>query len=166
MRSHVRCHGNTEECAETAWGHVMQTELPCPTCAGGKAPYAPCKRLAAILYAMEEFNQLGYTRDRVTCTDELQTWNKPQRRTSEPMKLSKTTCTKLRGKTSKVKRQAGEHQYPRSLPERVPVTARLHAHLEDLERKLSGLFMLLVSARPDCNVSSKSRSGELHISVY
>ena len=47
---------------------VVYAECSCPV---GEAPRASCKHLAAFLYAMEEFSQLGYTRDCVTCTNEL-----------------------------------------------------------------------------------------------
>ena len=96
------------------------TEVVCAECScpAGKAPYASCKHLAAFLYAMEEFSRLGYTQDPVTCTDELQTWNKPHKKKSEPMKFSEMSWSKSRGKTSRIKRQAGHHQDPRALLER------------------------------------------------
>lgn len=78
---------------------VVYAECSCPV---HKAPYASCKHLAAFLYAMEEFHQLGYTQDCVTCTDELQAWNKPHRKKSEHMKLSEMSWMKPRGKTSKI----------------------------------------------------------------
>ena len=50
---------------------------------------------------------------------------------------ARTVCTlswtKSRGKTSKIKRKAGEYQDLRALMERGHVTARLRARLEDLE---------------------------------
>ena len=79
---------------------VVYAECFCPA---GKAPHASCIHLAAFLYAMEEFSRLGYTRDRVTCTDELQVWNKPHKKKSEPLKLSGMSWSKSRGKTSKTK---------------------------------------------------------------
>ena len=118
---------------------VVYAECSCPA---GKAPHASCKHLAAFLYAMEEFSRLGYTRDRVTCTDELQAWNKPHKKKSEPMKLSEMIWSKSRGKTSKTKRQAGDHQDPRALSEREHVAARLRARLEDLESRRNGLFLV------------------------
>ena len=55
--------------------------MPCPA---GKAPRASCKHLAALMIGLEEFSFLGYTRDIPTCTDELQTWNRPHQKKSEP----------------------------------------------------------------------------------
>ena len=121
---------------------VVYAECSCPA---GKAPYASCKHLAAFLYAMEEFSRCGYTRNLVTSTDELQAWNKPHRKKSEPMKLSEMSWTRSQGKTRnslKKKRQAGGHQDPRALSERGHVTARLQARLEDLESKCNGLFLV------------------------
>ena len=78
-------------------------------------------------------HQLGYTRDCVTCTDELQAWNKSHKKKSEPVKISEMSWSKSKRKTSKTKRQAEDHQDPRALSERGHVAARLHAQLEDLE---------------------------------
>ena len=119
---------------------VVYTECSCPA---GKAPHASCKHLAAFLYAMEEFSQLGYTRDCVTCTDELQAGKKSHKKKSEPIKLSEMSWSKSKRKTSKTKRQAEDHQDPRALSERGHVAARLHARLEDLESRRNGLFLVM-----------------------
>ena len=50
--------------------------MPCPA---GKVPRASCKHLAALMIGLEEFSLLGYTRNIPTCTDELQTWNRPRK---------------------------------------------------------------------------------------
>ena len=94
---------------------VVYAKCSCPV---GKAPYASCKHLAAT----EEFSQLEYTRDHVTCTDELQAWNKSHRKKPEPIKFSGMSWAKLRWKTSKIKRKAREYQDPRALTERGHVT--------------------------------------------
>ena len=120
----VKVVGGSDEDAKYVT-EVVYAECSCPA---GKAPYASCKHLAAFLYAMEDFSRLGYTRDRFTCTDEWQAWNKPHKK-SEPMKLSEMSWSKSRGKTSRVKCQAGDHQDPRALSERGHVTARLHVHV-------------------------------------
>ena len=70
---------------------VLYAECSCPA---GKAPKASCKHLAALMYAFEDFCRHGYTRDIITCTDELQKWNQPAKRKSEPMKVSEMVWTK------------------------------------------------------------------------
>ena len=55
----------------------------CKRCPAGKAPSASCKHMAAFFYALEEFERLGYTRELVACTDELQRWNHPRKRKAE-----------------------------------------------------------------------------------
>ena len=61
------------------------TECSCPA---GKGPHATCKHLSALLYALEEFNRLGYVRETITCTGRLQQWNKPRNKQEKVMKLS------------------------------------------------------------------------------
>ena len=75
-------------CSEQWWGCKTCDTSYGFSCPAGKAPHASCKHLAVFLYAMEEFSRLRYTRDHVTCTNELQAWNKPHKKKSEPMKRS------------------------------------------------------------------------------
>ena len=56
---------------------VTFAECSCPA---GKAPFASCKDFVAFFYALEDFCKLGLTRNLVTCTEELQTWNKPYKK--------------------------------------------------------------------------------------
>ena len=55
---------------------------------------------------------------------------------------SEMSWSKSRGRTSKTKHQAGDHQDPRALSERGHVAARLRARLEDLESRRNGLFLV------------------------
>lgn len=52
----------------------------CTPCPAGKGPYASCKHIASLCYALEEFSRLKNVRDFQTCTDRLQTWNQPWKR--------------------------------------------------------------------------------------
>ena len=70
---------------------LLYAERSCPE---GKAPKASCKHLAALIYAFEDICQHGYMGDMITCIDELQKWNQPTKRNSEPMKVSKMVWTK------------------------------------------------------------------------
>lgn len=56
----------------------------CSPCPAGKGPYASCKHLAALCFALEEFVRLGQSREFATCTDRLQAWNQPRKRKLEP----------------------------------------------------------------------------------
>ena len=55
-------------------------------CPAGKPPHGSCKHLAALFYALEEFCRLGYTREKVSVTSELQKWNVPRKRDLPPTK--------------------------------------------------------------------------------
>ena len=46
----------------------------------GKGPFASCKPLAALCFALEEFVRLKQSRDFALCTERLQTWNQPRKR--------------------------------------------------------------------------------------
>ena len=54
---------------------ILQAECGCP---GGKGPFASCKHIGALCYAIEEFCRLGSTPDFLTCTEKLQQWNIPR----------------------------------------------------------------------------------------
>ena len=74
-------------------GGIFRKTVKCVTfaecsCPSGKALFTSYKHLAAFFYAVEDFGELGFTRDLVTCTEELQTWNKPHNEKSEPMLLT------------------------------------------------------------------------------
>lgn len=58
------------------------------SCLAGKGPLATCKHVAAILFALEHFCRLGFTKDTVTCTERLQEWNKPCSKISARMCVS------------------------------------------------------------------------------
>ena len=83
--------------------------MPCPA---GKAPRASCKHLAALMIGLEEFNLLGYTRNIPTCTDELQTWNRPHQKKSDPRMASEMDWGR-KGKSKWRKRTAAELSDPR-----------------------------------------------------
>ena len=52
----------------------------CTPCPAGKGPFASCKHLATLCYALEEFNRIKSLREFQTCTDRLQAWNQPRKR--------------------------------------------------------------------------------------
>ena len=73
--------------------HFTYSECTCPA---GKGPRASCKHIAAVLYALDEFSRLGFVRESATCTDRLQEWNKPHKKTANITKASEMD----RGKSS------------------------------------------------------------------
>ena len=54
-------------------------------CPAGKGPHGSCKHIGALCYALAEFCKLGSTPDFLTCTDRLQSWNKPHAKKVDPI---------------------------------------------------------------------------------
>ena len=54
---------------------------------------------------MEDFQRLGYTREVVACTDELQRWNHPRTRKAELQLAAEVDCSRLKLTTAKQKRK-------------------------------------------------------------
>ena len=105
--------------ADTDEGAVVEKVVfaECMPCPAGKAPRASCKHLAALMFALEEFSRLGYTRDPMTCTDVLQRWNKPHQKKSEPCLASELDWSRA-GKTKRKKRTADDMSDPRAVGDR------------------------------------------------
>ena len=59
----------------------------CSACPAGKGPFASCKHLTALCFALEELVRLKQSRDFATCTERLQTWNQPRKRKLEPISV-------------------------------------------------------------------------------
>ena len=49
-------------------------------CQAGKGLNNSCKHTEALLFGLEEFTCLGFTRDVLTCTNRLQTWNQQRKK--------------------------------------------------------------------------------------
>ena len=56
-------------------GDPVNTECECPS---GKGPHGTCKHLAAVLLVLEEFVNTGTLAIQKTCTENLQTFNRPK----------------------------------------------------------------------------------------
>ena len=65
----------------TSWD-IATAECGCPA---GKGPNASCKDVGALCYALVEFFKSGKMPDFLTCTQQLQEWNKPRPRKVEPI---------------------------------------------------------------------------------
>jgi len=70
------------------------------SCPAGKGPYGSCKHLAALFYALDEFTRYGFTRDFVTSTEELQAWNKPHSKKTDPMLIADMTFSRKKSDTA------------------------------------------------------------------
>ena len=56
-------------------------------CTAGLGPKGSCKHIAALCYALEEFNRIKTTVQYTACTSKLQEWNRPRKRTLEPQQV-------------------------------------------------------------------------------
>ena len=54
---------------------IVAAECGCPA---GRGPYASCKHIGALCYSLEEFSRFGHLPEFLTCTDQLQQWNRPR----------------------------------------------------------------------------------------
>ena len=54
-------------------------------CLAGMGPSGSCKHIGALCYAFSDFCKCGSTPDFLTCTDKLQSWNKPSGRRVDPI---------------------------------------------------------------------------------
>ena len=67
---------------------LFAESMPCP---GGNAPRASSKHLAALLFALEEFSDFGFTKERFVCTDVLPVWNRPHQRKADSVTFTLST---------------------------------------------------------------------------
>eukprot|EP00117_Sycon_ciliatum_P046800 scpid96428/ scgid33483/ len=116
----------------------------CYPCPAGKAPHASCKHIAALLYALVEFCELGFTREFVTVTDTLQSWNKPHTKKSEPKQAVELDWSKPLLKTAGQAKRLKTKQTPADIAKldpRAPQdrgSTRHGLHLPSPTRCLSG----------------------------
>lgn len=81
-------------------GDILTAICGCPA---GCGPKGSCKHIAALCYALEEFNRIKKTPEYVSCTAKLQEWNQPRKRTLDPQNSEEIKFVKL--EHGKVKRQ-------------------------------------------------------------
>ena len=67
------------------------------TCPAGEWPSAACSHVAALLYATQDFVTQGLNKEG-TCTDRLQQWHRPVKRTIPPTQVQ-TRVQKTQGET-------------------------------------------------------------------
>ena len=65
---------------------LFAESMPCPS---GNAPRANSKHLAALLFALEEFSRIGFTKE--VRVDVLQVGNRPHQRKADPMTFTLST---------------------------------------------------------------------------
>ena len=132
----------------------------CSLCPAGKGPYAFCKHLAALCFALEEFVRLGQRREFTTCTDRLQTWNQPRKRKLDPKSVYEIDfCKKVYGKE-----KAGNTrilQDPRLLVYREPNTEKANQCLLDKIKEANlecGFFNILSHDKHLTNASVETQT--------
>ncbi len=64
-------------------------------CPAGKGPNGSCKHIGAFCYAFCDFCKCGNIPDFLTCTDKLQSWNKPRARKVDPIPVDKLCSRRL-----------------------------------------------------------------------
>ena len=64
-------------------------------CLAGKGPVVSCKHVGALCYALVEFCTSGKLLDFLTCTNKLQTWNKPKPKKVDPIPVTDFTKRKI-----------------------------------------------------------------------
>ena len=72
LKRWLQCH-NAFLDVETS--DIVAAECGCPA---GRGPYASCKHIGALCYSLEEFSRFGHLPEFLTCTDQLQQWNRPR----------------------------------------------------------------------------------------
>ncbi len=65
------------------------------SCPAGKGPNGSCKHIGAFCYAFCDFCKCGNIPDFLTCTDKLQSWNKPRGRKVDPIPVDKLCSRRL-----------------------------------------------------------------------
>lgn len=111
------------------------------SCAAGRGPVATCKHIAAVLFGLEEFSRLGFTKETVTCTERLQQWNRPHAKKIVPMSVPEMDCRKTslgkelaqtsRSSRARPKHAAADLVDPRPSSKRGKVMTRINALLEE-----------------------------------
>ena len=72
-------------------------------CTAGRGPKGSCKHIAALCYALEDFNRMKRTIPYTACTSKLQEWNRPRKRTLEPQHVDEIKF--IKHEHDKVKRE-------------------------------------------------------------
>ena len=79
---------------------IMYASCGCPA---GMGPTGSCKHISALCYAFSDFCKSGSMPTFLTCTDQLQSWNKPRGRKVEPIPVD-MLCSRRSELTNKSKK--------------------------------------------------------------
>lgn len=85
---------------------ILTAECGCP---GGKGPNATCKHIGALCYAFSNFCEQGTLPDFLSCTQQLQEWNKPR-----PKKLDPVPVANLLSHQLTIKQPSKLQRHPRT----------------------------------------------------
>jgi hypothetical protein len=64
---------------------ILSAQCGCP---GGRGPIATCKHIAALCYGFQNFCEHVSIPDFLTCTEQLQQWNRPCPRHVDPIPVA------------------------------------------------------------------------------
>ena len=112
---------------------VEQAECGCPA---GKGPFASCKHVAALCYALEEFSRFGRVPEFLTSTEKLQQWNQPR-----PKKLEIIPVAELSSRRDEILKKKNDNVLFHRTYDPRPVEYRIvdNAALEGLRCDLQSL---------------------------
>lgn len=96
---------------------IVAAECGCPA---GKGPCASCKHIGAICFALEEFSRFGHLPEFLTCTDQLQQWNRPR-----PKKLEVIPVAKLSSRRSEILKKVSRSTSVSTFDPRPPAHRKL-----------------------------------------
>jgi len=85
--------------------HIVSSDIVASKCGcpAGCGPNGSCKHIAAVCYALEEFNRIKTTKEYIASTSKLQEWNRPRKRVLDAQDVSEIKFMKL--EHAKVKRE-------------------------------------------------------------
>lgn len=135
----------------TTDGAIKVAECKCPA---GKGPTGSCKHIAALCYALEDFNKTRHSEDgEVSCTSLLQQWSMPSRK----RRLDSKMVSDINFRTEK--REYDYKRHPADIvdPRPAPLQRTTKADLEEFADSLQSLplcgFTHLLSKEEEANTS-------------
>ena len=117
---------------------VEQAECGCPA---GKGPFASCKHVAALCYALEEFSHFGRVPEFLTSAEKLQEWNQPQPKKLEIIPVAELSQGEL--KSSK-KRMTISCYMGRMIHDHLSIAQVIMLHLKNFVANYKALINILL----------------------
>ena len=132
--------------ALTLNSHTLDIIYATCGCPAGKGPSGSCKHISALCYAFAEFCKCGAIPGFLTCTDKLQSWNKPRSRKVDPIPVDQLT-SRRNELTSKDRRSVVYDPRPHCFRKECPASVeRLRCDL--LDANITGSYAFLTILVP------------------